>query len=290
VGAGRLLHYGQGKWYPGESLPRWALGCYWRRDGGRCGGTTAGLPRYLRRLRFRHRRRQTLHRALADNLGVSRRYIRESYEDILYYLHKEQRLPVNVDPADPKLEDPEERARMVHTFERGLGAVVGYVLPLQHGSWKSGPWPFRGEHMFLLPGDSPAGLRLPLESLPWVSEADFPFDHPLDPMADREPLPDPTGQRSVPGHRRHGRRRAHPARPFDDPEPVVRRIRRLGGANRPVRPAPGGPSVCVHAACHRLLEGYLELVAAIEATAAANPIFPWSSKATRRPTTRGSTA
>jgi uncharacterized protein (DUF2126 family) len=87
--------------------------------------------------------------ALADTLAVSRRFVREGYEDVLYYLHKEQRLPVNVDPTDPKLDDPEARARMAAAFQRGLGAVVSYVLPLQHGSWKSGPWPFRGGHMFL---------------------------------------------------------------------------------------------------------------------------------------------
>jgi uncharacterized protein (DUF2126 family)/transglutaminase-like putative cysteine protease len=266
---GGLLHCGQGKWYPGESLPRWALGCYWRTDGKPVWRDDRWIGDTSVDYGFDITDAKSFIDALAENLGVSRRYIRESYEDILYYLHKEQRLPVNVDPADPKLDNPEERARMVRTFERGLGAVAGYVLPLQHGSWKSGPWPFRGEHMFLLPGDSPAGLRLPLESLPWVSEADFPFDHPLDPMADREPLPDrPEGQRSVPGHAAATAGdgvRTQP-KPYADPEPVSGE-----SAAWVVRTA-----LCVQPRDGRLyvfmppvmaLEGYLELVAAVEATA-----------------------
>ena len=76
-----------------------------------------------------------------------------------------------------------KRNAPVAAFEHGLGAVVGYVLPLQYGSWKSGPWPFSDDHMFLLPGDSPVGLRLPWSHCPGSPE-DLPYDHPLDPMAD----------------------------------------------------------------------------------------------------------
>lgn len=141
---GGFLHYGQGKWYPGESLPRWALGCYWRKDGEPIWKDEKWMADFAIDYGFGVTEAETFINALADVLEVSKKYIHESYEDVLHYLLKERNLPVNVDPTDPKLEDPEDRKRMVKAFERGLGAVVGYVLPLQHGSWKSGPWPLRG--------------------------------------------------------------------------------------------------------------------------------------------------
>ena len=199
---GGLLHCGQGKWYPGESLPRWTVTCYWRQDGIPVWTDDKWLAELSVDYGFGIDEAGRLIRTLADRLGVSRRFIRESYEDILYYLYKEQRLPVNVTPTDPRLADPEERSRMVKVFEQGLGAVVGYVLPLQHGSWISGPWPFRGDNLFLLPGDSPSGLRLPLDSLPWVARADLPLDFSPDPMGGAgEPLPDFSRQLSLPGDR-----------------------------------------------------------------------------------------
>jgi len=268
---GGMLHYGQGKWYPGESLPRWALGCYWRADGRPVWQDDQWIADIDTDYGIGIEEAKRFVETLTDNLRVSRRFIKEAYEDVLHFLLKEQKLPINVDPSDPKLKDPEERARMIRTFANGLGAVVGYVLPLQYGSWKSGPWPFRGKHMFLLPGDSPAGLRLPLESLPWVSEADFPYDEPLDPMVDRGPLPDPReGQQFL-----HGQPletsgdgvRTQPG-PYDEPQPVAGE-----SAAWIVRTA-----LCVQPRDGRLyifmppimsLDGYLELVAILEKTASA---------------------
>jgi uncharacterized protein (DUF2126 family)/transglutaminase-like putative cysteine protease len=266
---GGLLHYGQGKWYPGESLPRWAFGCYWRKDERPVWADDRWIAETSKDYGFGATEAKAFIEALADRLGVSRSYIRDSYEDILYHLHQEQLLPVNVDPTDPRLKDPEARARMVQIFQGGLGAVVGYVLPLQHGSWKSGPWPFRRNHLFLLPGDSPAGLRLPLESLPWVSRVDFPHDHPLDPMAERGPLPDlHAGQPFVKGAEpeRLGEGVRFQFKPFEAPEPMPGE-----SAGWVVRTAlcvqPRGGRLYVFMPPVASLEGYLELVAAVEATA-----------------------
>jgi uncharacterized protein (DUF2126 family) len=196
-GAGGFLHFGQGKWYPGEQLPRWALNIYWRAD---------GQPVWANRALFADERTATHYTSedarrfthtLAGKLGVSNAFIQSAYEDMWYYQWRERRLPTNVDPLDSKAGDEMERARLHRVFKQKLDAVVGYVLPIKVADgassecprWVSGSWFLRDERMYLMPGDSPMGLRLPLDSLPWVSEADFPHLVAQDPSTARPSLP-----------------------------------------------------------------------------------------------------
>ncbi|MDJ0862407.1 MAG: transglutaminase family protein [Gammaproteobacteria bacterium] len=173
--AGGLLHYGQGKWYPGEPLPRWALGCYWRTDGvplwrdealaadeSRHYGMTAADA-----LRFAER--------LAAGLKLVEAEPIAGYENWAYYLWREARQPEAVDTvAIPWA--PQFRDDMSLALARGLDRAVGYALPvtwdLEQGCWRSGPWRFPGERMQLVPGGSPMGLRLPIHQLPWVDEVE----------------------------------------------------------------------------------------------------------------------
>ena len=117
---------------------------------------------------------------LARRLGVDPEYVNPALEDPFYYLQKERHLPINVDPVDNHLEDAAERERLRRVFERGLNQPSGFVLPAAAGGGKSGPewqtglWMLRGQHLFLMPGDSPVGLRLPLSSLPWVAAVGSP--------------------------------------------------------------------------------------------------------------------
>ncbi len=195
---GALLHYGQGKWYPGEQLPRWSMGCYWRTD---------GVPLWRDYNLFATEDRHTAYtiddarhftETLAHRLGVDDGYVNPAFEDPFYYLQKERLLPVNVDPVDNHLEDTRERERVRAVFERGLNTPTGFVLPLQRGwgkkgpEWQTGLWMLRGQKLFLLPGDSPVGLRLPLPSLPWVAPGDARQVFPVDPMVNRAPLPTPS--------------------------------------------------------------------------------------------------
>ncbi|MDB5305686.1 MAG: transglutaminase domain protein, partial [Phycisphaerales bacterium] len=191
-----FLHHGQGKWYPGESLPRWAMGLYWRKDGQPVWRDKSLIADETRPHRHTENDARAFAVRLAERLGVEPHFLIPGYEDVWYHLWKERRLPVNVDPLDSKLENREERARLARVFEQGIDKVVGYALPLRRerytdgsGAWISGEWFFRPERMYLIPGDSPIGYRLPLDSLPWVVKSDYPFLHELDPWADRGPLP-----------------------------------------------------------------------------------------------------
>ncbi len=192
--SGAALQQVMGKQYPGEQLPRWAMHCLWRGDGEPVwrdpsllasphdddGATTADAANFAGRL--------------AERLQVDPGFVLPAHEDIHYYLWREQRLPANVLAEDAKLADRLERDRLARVFGQGLAAVAGSVLPLRRvienasRRWQSGHWFFRPGAMFLIPGDSPLGLRLPLDSLPWADADTIETDFEPDPFAPRAPL------------------------------------------------------------------------------------------------------
>jgi uncharacterized protein (DUF2126 family)/transglutaminase-like putative cysteine protease len=193
-GAALLLR--AGKHYPGESLPRWALDVCGRRDRAplwtgealATGGNATTVQA------------QEVAREVASRLGLAE-YVLAAYEDPWRFLQDEQNLPVDVDPLTANLNDPEERRRLARVLGQGLGSEVGFVLPLGRGPdgrWVSDRWHFRRRHLFLLPGDSPIGLRLPLRSLtegdPLSELWEEPYA-PIDPR--REPSPEEAKQRKI---------------------------------------------------------------------------------------------
>ena len=274
---GGLLHYGQGKWYPGESLPRWAFGLYWRKDGvpvwknaDLIASIDAPKPASVAEA-------ERFAAGTAEKLGLGVDYVMPAFEDPAHWLQKEASLPVNVDPQDSKLADPEERARMARVFDSGLNTPRGFVLPIQRwnadasGSaarWRSERWPLRRGNLFLVPGDSPLGLRLPMSSLPHIPAEDYPYLHPQDPLEPRGPLsafaqPAPMS--------------APPVQTFEQiatadggPQQAVQE-QHVGNGSGGIRTAMSieirDGVLCAFMPPVEKLEDYLELLAAVEATA-----------------------
>jgi uncharacterized protein (DUF2126 family)/transglutaminase-like putative cysteine protease len=199
-GRGGFLHFGQGKWYPGEQLPRWALSICWRTDGQPCWRNPALFADERRPAQCTAADAHRFIDNLATRLGVGSSHVQAGYEDAFYYLWRERRLPANVDPFDARLDDELERSRLRRVFAQKLDAVVGYVLPLaptedeadpSRGAatrWRSGSWFLRDERLYLVPGDSAMGYRLPLDSLPWAAPEDRAQQVPVDPFEVRQAL------------------------------------------------------------------------------------------------------
>lgn len=195
---GGFLHYGQGKWYPGETLPRWTFSLYWRTDGQPIWQNPGLIAEEGARTGANAQMAQTLLREMAAELDLAPDYILPAFENPAEWLVREANLPANVTPTNSELKDPEARHRIATVFNRGLTEPVGFVLPVQTWQgqstegrrWRSERWQLRRGHIFLAPGDSPVGYRLPLGALPHLTEAQYPFIHPADPTEPRAPLPE----------------------------------------------------------------------------------------------------
>jgi uncharacterized protein (DUF2126 family)/transglutaminase-like putative cysteine protease len=274
-----FLHFTQGKWYPGEPLPRWAFALYWRKDGFPVWHDQSLVAPEGHDLAPTAEQAKRFAEGVAARLGMGRNYIIPAYEDPVRRMLKEGDWPGNLDPGDPKIDDPAERARIMREFERRLTVPAGFVLPVQSANtpasrtrWFSEIWPLRRRHLFLIPGDSSIGWRLPLDSLPRLPASEQPVIGPADPFMPRGELPHPDilFQRA---HDHFAEAGADAGGTTEEAAKAKRRDERERAApDVPVRTAlsvePRDGHLCVFMPPIERLEDYLELLAAVEATAA----------------------
>ena len=279
-----LMHFGQGKWYPGEQLPRWSLNCFWRKDGEpiwnspalyanekiNYGATSEQAERFLKRV--------------AERLGVTGDHVFPAFEDAYYYLWRERRLPGNVDPFDSRVDDPLERARLMKVFTQGLTYTVGHVLPIMKNTrneWQTGPWFLRAERCYLFPGDSAMGYRLPIDSQPWTAASDYPYVNEPDAETATDPLASyaalrgrVSGQAAVrmqlrPSGSAGGRAAEGKGRAWEKPTDTVPGSKESAGwiTRLAMCAEPRDGKLYIFMPPANTLDDYLEIVAAVEATA-----------------------
>ncbi len=265
---GGMLHYGQGKWYPGESLPRWAFALYWRQDGVPIWKNPDLIATVANARKAAREEAEKIADGVAARLGVGQEYVLPAYEDPAHWLVEEGRLPDNSDPLDPKIDNPEERARMMRTFERGLTEPTGFVLPVQPWNavaaprWASEKWRLRRGKLFLMPGDSPLGYRLPLGSLPWIPPEERSFGMSRDPLEARGDLPGAAEMAYAIGQRVQSAPVAASARQERAEQDIL-----AGAIRTAITVEPRDGVICVFMPPMERLEDYLDLLATVEATA-----------------------
>ena len=192
---GGLVQRSQGKWYPGEPLPRWQIGLFWRTDG----EPLWKDPALLADPWAQTKPTQTSSDAgakllglIADGLGLPAAQVRPAYEDPLERLAAAVRRPAG-DPVDAQddlaEDDAARRARLLARLDESTDEPAAFVLPVHRrdddSGWASADWQLRRGRIVLLAGDSPAGLRLPLNSISWRAPR---RDFDADPTARRATL------------------------------------------------------------------------------------------------------
>lgn len=191
---GGLLYYGQGKWYPGEPLPRWQMACFWRHDGVAAWRSPSRMANPQADGSHTPGDARRLLEALAGVFSIDPSHIKAAYEDAFYYLWKEGTLPANVNPLQCNLKDPLERKYLAELLGRDMGEPTGFVLPLrwhhEHCRWESSVWKLRRGELFLIPGASAMGFRLPLDSLESAPESECYHDPGHSQLEQQAPLED----------------------------------------------------------------------------------------------------
>ena len=263
---GALLHYGQGKWYPGEQLPRWAFAVYWRSDKKALWENLDLIDREVPARAVSIDDAQTFTDKLCMHLGLPKQSATPAFEDPAHFLLIEQRLPLDQSVRDPKLDDEVERARLVRVFERGLGKPTSYVLPIQAWQskdlgrrWVTERWALRRERLYLIPGDSPAGLRLPLGSLQFIDKSEYPHVQPRDPYAPSSPL----AERSVLTQQRRTVSLKTPVLSPQNPDAI------FGSVRTALAIEPRDGRICVFLPPLADAEDFAALIGAVEETAKA---------------------
>lgn len=265
-----LISYGQGKWYPGESLPRWAYTLLWRDDGMplRQSARPWALTEAGGRLPVDAAER--LVQGIRERLGLPEGCVQPAFEDPWHFLAEEAALPEDRSVEEGGFDDPERRAQLQRAFSRPLDEPRGFVLPVQRWQSRAGPswisevWRFRRGRLFLIPGDSPVGLRMPLDSLPGGAIARSPVLM-QDPFDRRDPLPPRFVAQQPWLNAQQPQAEARGGGPQAEPRP--------GGLAEGVRSAlavePRAGLLGVFLPPTENAEDYLELVAAVEDAAAA---------------------
>lgn len=193
--ANGFIHFGQGKWYPGEPLPRWQYAIFWRKDGQALWNNPALIANPLQDYGMTELHASEFIKTLSARLGINQSNCLPCYEDIYYFLWEKNNLPVNVNPNEIDKKESLSRQKLAEVLQQGMGKIVGYVLPMDYDntykSWKSCLWTFNREEMFLIPGNSSAGLRLPLNRLPESSPEESEEIYEVSPLAELGELPKP---------------------------------------------------------------------------------------------------